>query len=209
MPPTRVSPAQTRAVPGRVRRILGIDPGLNRTGYGVVEWRGGSLHWIDSGVIRVPAGELPARLQTILRELGAVIARTAPHEAVVEKVFVNVNPKSTLLLGQARGAAICAAVGAGLAVHEYTALQVKQATTGFGHADKTQMQRMVQRLLALDAEPPSDAADALACAICHAHATGRPRAVAAQLAAAGADAGRGRGKSSSRSAWRAFAQGGK
>jgi crossover junction endodeoxyribonuclease RuvC len=201
-----VAPAQTRVAQARVRRILGIDPGLNRTGYGVVELRAGSLHWIDSGVIRIPAGALPERLQTILHELAAVIARNAPDEASVEKVFVNVNPKSTLLLGQARGAAICAAVSARLAVHEYSALQVKQATTGYGHADKTQMQRMVQRLLALDTAPPSDAADALACAICHAHATGRPQGVAAQLQAAGAGAGRGRGKRTSRSAWRAFAQ---
>ncbi len=192
------------------RRILGIDPGLNRTGYGVIELRAGVLHWIDSGVIRVPAGALPQRLQAILRSLGAIIQCHAPDEAAVEKIFVNVNPKSTLLLGQARGAAICAAVNADIAVHEYTALQVKQATTGYGHADKNQMQRMVQRLLCLDEVPPSDAADALACAICHAHASGRPRSVALQLAASGAEAtrssGRKSGRKASRSAWQAFAQ---
>lgn len=197
----------------RSRRILGIDPGLNRTGYGIIEVHSGALRWIESGVIRVPAAALPERLQTILRELAAVIERSAPDEASVEKVFVNVNPKSTLLLGQARGAAICAAVGAGLAVHEYTALQVKQATAGYGRADKTQMQKMVQRLLGLERAPPSDAADALACAICHAHASSRPRSVAAQLAAATDGAGsragqRGvRSQSRSRSAWRAFAGG--
>lgn len=183
------------------RRILGIDPGLNRTGYGIVEVRGATLRCVDSGVIRIPAGALPVRLQTILRELGAVITRGAPHEASVEKVFVNVNPQSTLLLGQARGAAICAAVGADLRVHEYSALQIKQATTGYGHADKTQVQKMVQRLLGLPRAPASDAADALACAICHAHATGRPRAVAAQLAAAGPR------RRSARGAWAALAQG--
>jgi crossover junction endodeoxyribonuclease RuvC len=201
---------------GGVRRILGIDPGLNRTGYGIIEAAGSQLRWIESGVIRVPAGELPQRLETILRELALVIARTAPDEASVEKVFVNVNPKSTLLLGQARGAAICAAVAAGVFVHEYSALQVKQATTGYGRADKLQMQKMVQRLLGLDRAPPSDAADALACAICHAHASGRSRGVAAQLAAAaaaGAVAGsarrgaRGSGGAKARSAWRAFAEG--
>ncbi len=207
---TGQGPAQ--AIGARTRRILGIDPGLNRTGYGIVEVRGPQLLWIESGVIRVPAGGLPARLQTILRELAAVIARTAPHEASVEKVFVNVNPRSTLLLGQARGAAICAAVSADLAVHEYTALQVKQAMTGFGHADKVQMQKMVQRLLALDAAPPADAADALACAICHAHATARPRSVATQLEAAaeanGTVQGQGRrGAGSARKAWRAFVPG--
>jgi crossover junction endodeoxyribonuclease RuvC len=188
----------------RIRRILGIDPGLNRTGYGVVEVRGAALHWVDSGVIRVPAGALPQRLHAILRELREVIERHAPDEASVEKVFVNVNPQSTLLLGQARGAAICAAVAAQLAVHEYTALQVKQAVTGYGHADKGQMQRMVQRLLALDSAPPSDAADALACAICHAHASGRPRGVALQLA--GAASAR-RGRKSARGAWAVFAEG--
>lgn len=161
-----------------VRRILGIDPGLNRTGYGVVEIRGSALRWIDSGVIRIPAGGLPQRLYAILLGLQAVIECHAPGEVSVEKVFVNVNPQSTLLLGQARGAAICAAVSAGLPVHEYAALQVKQAVSGYGHADKVQIQRMVQRLLALDRAPPADAADALACAICHAHAGSRPGAMA-------------------------------
>jgi len=189
----------------RARRILGIDPGLNRTGYGLIEASGTRLRWIASGVIRIPAGELPQRLETILRELGGVIAQGAPDEASVEKVFVNVNPKSTLLLGQARGAAICAAVQAGVAVHEYSALQIKQATTGYGRADKQQMQKMVQRLLGLDQAPPSDAADALACAICHAHASGRGAGVAAQLAAAG-PARRG-GRASGRTAWRAYALG--
>ena len=192
----------------KARRILGIDPGLNRTGYGIVELRAGILLCIDSGVIRVPAGELPERLLAILRGLAEVIERHGPHEASVEKVFVNVNPKSTLLLGQARGAAICAAVSAGLAVHEYSALQVKQATTGYGRADKPQMQRMVQRLLGLDAPPPSDAADALACALCHAHATARPHSVAQQLGAAGAGATpRRAGRKGARGAWAAYVGG--
>jgi crossover junction endodeoxyribonuclease RuvC len=194
------------------RRILGIDPGLNRTGYGIIEVSGARLSWIDSGVIRVPAGDLPERLETILRELAVVITRTAPTEASVEKVFVNVNPKSTLLLGQARGAAICAAVAAGVGVFEYSALEVKQATTGYGRADKLQMQKMVQQLLGLDHAPPSDAADALACAICHAHASGRSLGVAAQLAAAGVKSGarrsgRGGASTKARSAWRSFAEG--
>ena len=194
------------------RRIIGIDPGLNRTGYGIIEVCGGSMRWVDSGVIRVPAGELPERLETILRELALVITRTAPDEASVEKVFVNVNPKSTLLLGQARGAAICAAVAAGVGVFEYSALEVKQATTGYGRADKLQMQKMVQRLLSLDHAPPSDAADALACAICHAHASGRSQGVAAQLAALGGKTGarrstRGGGSAKARSAWSSFAEG--
>lgn len=150
-------------------RILGIDPGLNRTGYGVVEIAGSRLGYIAAGVIRVPAGDLHQRLGTILLSLGGVIRETRPQVATIEKVFVNVNPQSTLLLGQARGAAICAAVAEGLAVHEYAALQIKQAVVGFGRADKRQVQSMVQRLLGLDRAPASDAADALACAICHAH----------------------------------------
>ena len=112
---------------------------------------------------------LAVRLATILEGLAEVIGTFAPAEVVVEKVFVNVNPQSTLLLGQARGAAICAAVTARLPVAEYTALQVKQAVVGKGHAHKAQVQEMVRRLLQLPGLPGPDAADALACAICHAH----------------------------------------
>jgi len=114
-------------------------------------------------------GDLATRLKAILNGLNEVIAAHAPIEVAVEKVFVNVNPQSTLALGQARGTAICAAVIAGLPVAEYTALQVKQSVVGNGHADKAQVQHMVRRLLALVGEPTADAADALACAICHAH----------------------------------------
>ncbi len=150
-------------------RILGIDPGLRVTGFGVIEKHGSQLHYVASGCIRTPEGELPGRLKVIVDSLGEVIAQHRPQQAVVEKVFVNVNPQSTLLLGQARGAAICAAVQADLPVAEYTALQVKQAVVGKGHADKEQVQAMVQRLLQLSGTPSPDAADALACAICHAH----------------------------------------
>jgi len=176
-------------------RILGIDPGLNRTGWGVIESGGGRTICIEAGVIRVPPGELPDRLATILAELGAVIAATRPTRASVEKVFVNVNPQATLLLGQARGAAICAAVGAGLPVREHTALQVKQAVVGYGKASKEQVQLMVQRLLGLAHPPPTDAADALACAVCDLHAE-RLLAVVGPLLSTAA---RGR---RSRSAWR-------
>lgn len=152
-------------------RIIGIDPGLNRTGYGVIESRGDQLRCVSAGVIRVPAGELGERLGFILRELGAVIEATRPTRASIEKVFVNVNPQSTLLLGQARGAAICAAVAAGLPVHEYTPAEVKQAVVGTGRASKEQVQLMMMRLLALPEAPQADAADALACAVCNAHAS--------------------------------------
>jgi crossover junction endodeoxyribonuclease RuvC len=150
-------------------RILGIDPGLRRTGFGIIEVHGQTLRYVTSGIVRVPVGELPDRLKSILDCLGQVIVSHAPVQAAIEKVFVNVNPQSTLLLGQARGAAICAAVAHDLPVSEYTAQQVKQAVAGNGHANKSQMQQMVRRLLALPADPSPDAADALACAICHAH----------------------------------------
>lgn len=150
-------------------RILGIDPGLRVTGFGLVDRTGQKLAYVTSGVIRTPNGELPERLKAILESLGEVITEHEPAQVAVEKVFVNVNPTSTLLLGQARGAAICAAVSRGLPVSEYTALQVKQAVVGNGHAAKEQVQEMVRRLLALPGEPSADAADALACAICHAH----------------------------------------
>jgi crossover junction endodeoxyribonuclease RuvC len=127
--------------------ILGIDPGLRTTGFGVIEKQGNKLRYIASGTIKTASEGC----------------------AAIEKVFVNVNPQSTLLLGQARGAAITALVGADLDVAEYTALQVKQAVVGHGKAAKPQVQDMVARLLVLPGLPGSDAADALGVAICHAN----------------------------------------
>jgi len=151
-------------------RILGIDPGLRITGFGVLDKSGQTLAYVTSGCIRTPQrGELSTRLKTILDGLAQVIAECRPEQIALEKVFVNMNPQSTLLLGQARGTAICAAVLHDLPVAEYTALQVKQAVVGNGHARKEQVQDMVQRLLRLGGSPSPDAADALACAICHAH----------------------------------------
>ncbi len=151
-------------------RILGIDPGLRLTGFGVIDVHGRELRYVASGVIRIAPGALPPRLRTIHEGISEVVAQYRPALAVAEIVFVNVNPQSTLLLGQARGAAITTLVAHGLAVHEYTALQVKQAVVGHGRAAKSQVQAMVQRLLRLPGLPSTDAADALACAICHAHA---------------------------------------
>jgi crossover junction endodeoxyribonuclease RuvC len=151
-------------------RILGIDPGLRITGFGIIDKHGQKLAYVTSGCVKTNDAEsLPARIKTLLDGIGEVIGVHRPQEAAVEKVFVNVNPQSTLLLGQARGAAISALVGAGLPVAEYTALQVKQAVVGHGKAAKDQVQHMVKRLLQLPGEPSADAADALACAICHAH----------------------------------------
>ena len=154
-------------------RVLGIDPGLRTTGFGVVESSGSHLGYVASGTIRTDAaalGDLPGRLKIIFEGVREVAERYAPTCASIEIVFVNVNPQSTLLLGQARGAAISAAVLAELPVVEYTALQVKQAVVGHGKAAKDQVAEMVRRLLDLPGAPSADAADALACAIAHAHA---------------------------------------
>ncbi|CAN5272790.1 crossover junction endodeoxyribonuclease RuvC [soil metagenome] len=152
--------------------ILGIDPGLQRTGFGVLEIQRGKLRYAASGVIRTdPKKSLAERVGTIARTIDELVRETAPDCAAVEIVFVNANPQSTLLLGQARGAALAALFNAGLAVHEYTALQVKKATVGTGRASKVQVQQMVIRLLGLDASPQADAADALACAIAHGHSS--------------------------------------
>ncbi len=150
-------------------RILGIDPGLRTTGFGVIEQHGQKLQYVASGTVKTVEADLPSRLKTILSGVSEVVAVYQPDFAVIEKVFVNVNPQSTLLLGQARGAAICALVQANLGVAEYTALQIKQSVAGHGRARKEQIQEMVQRLLKLSGKPGTDAADALAVAICHAH----------------------------------------
>ncbi|WP_334157793.1 crossover junction endodeoxyribonuclease RuvC [Oryzomicrobium sp.] len=151
-------------------RILGIDPGLRITGFGVIDVTGSKLAYVASGCIRTDdkAG-LPERLATIARGIDAIVAAHAPGQAAIEEVFLNRNPWSTLLLGQARGAAITTLTLAGLPVAEYGTMQIKQAVVGHGRADKTQVQHMVRRLLQLPGDPSPDAADALACAICHAH----------------------------------------
>jgi crossover junction endodeoxyribonuclease RuvC len=154
-------------------RILGIDPGLRTTGFGVIESAGSKLHYVASGTIRtesVVSASLPLRLKMIFDGVRELAARYQPNCASVEIVFVNVNPQSTLLLGQARGAALTALVSADLTVAEYTALQMKKAIVGHGQARKEQVQEMVKRLLALPGLPGKDASDALGMAICHAHA---------------------------------------
>ena len=142
--------------------ILGIDPGLCKTGFGVIRQENRTeAAYITSGVISTDAStSLPLRLKTILAGLTQIIQEYQPELVSIEKVFVNVNPQSTLLLGQARGACISACVVQDLPVFEYTALQVKQAVVGYGHAEKIQMQKMVMHFLRLDGKPQADAADA-------------------------------------------------
>lgn len=151
--------------------ILGIDPGLRNTGFGVVQSFGrNDATYIASGVISTDSSEeLALRIKTILTGVSEIIATYKPDVVSIEKVFVNVNPQSTLMLGQARGAAISACVLQDLPVYEYTALQVKQSVVGYGHAEKEQLQRMIVQLLKLAGTPQSDAADALACALAHLH----------------------------------------
>lgn len=154
-------------------RILGIDPGSRITGYGLISKEGNRLIHIDNGAIFTQSAmDFPQRLQQIFVGLSAVISQYQPDAVAVESVFLAKNAQSALKLGQARGAAIVAAVNVGLAVFEYTALQVKQAVVGSGRAEKVQVQQMIKALLHLPEVAQEDASDALAVAICHAHSAG-------------------------------------
>lgn len=151
--------------------VLGIDPGTAITGYGLIESNGDELSLVDYGAITTPAGQsIPERLQVIYRELTSLIEEHQPTEMALEELFFAKNVRTALTVGQARGVALLAAAEAGLTIHEYTPLQVKQAIVGYGRATKEQVQDMVKRLLSLDSVPqPDDAADAIAVAICHLH----------------------------------------
>lgn len=158
-------------------RVLGIDPGSRITGYGIVQQEGSRLVHVDNGAIFTDnAQDFPGRLKAIFDGLTAVIAEYGPDEVAVENVFISNNAQSALKLGQARGAAIVAAVHAGLPVAEYSALQVKQAVVGRGKAAKEQVQRMLTALLGLPEVAQADASDALAVAVCHLHSHGLARA---------------------------------
>jgi crossover junction endodeoxyribonuclease RuvC len=149
-------------------RVLGIDPGSRITGYGFVEQQGSRLVHIDNGAIFTDkAADFPDRLRLIFEGLSRVIAEYKPDAVAIEDVYVSENVRAALKLGQARGAAIAAAVHAGLPVAEYTASQVKQAVVGQGRAGKDQVQKMIKALLALPEVAQADASDALAVAICH------------------------------------------
>ncbi|MFV2030417.1 crossover junction endodeoxyribonuclease RuvC [Neisseria sp. S1] len=171
-------------------RILGIDPGSRVTGFGVIDVYGREHQYVASGCIKTPpAAPLPERIAVITRHLNEVVRLYRPAQAAVEQVFVNVNPAATLMLGQARGAALAALVMHDLPVFEYTALQVKQAVVGKGKAAKEQVQHMVVQMLALSGTPQSDAADGLAVALTHAL---RNHSLAAQLQQGGLNVKRGR-----------------
>jgi crossover junction endodeoxyribonuclease RuvC len=151
-------------------RILGLDPGLRITGWGIIDSEGSSLSHIGHGIVTSKDGEdLPSRLVSLYTQLTDIIQQYTPDEAAVEETFVNKNPLSALKLGIARGVVLLAPAYAGLVVGEYSANKVKKSVVGVGHADKTQVAMMVGRLLPKSGGVVKDAADALAVAICHAH----------------------------------------
>jgi crossover junction endodeoxyribonuclease RuvC len=149
--------------------ILGIDPGSRATGFGVIGVRGPDSRYVASGCIRAEGGQFVERLQEIFDRTRTVFERYRPDEIAIERVFVHHNADSALKLGHARSAALCATFGRPLPIHEYAPREIKNAVTGTGSADKGQIQAMVKRLLQLQGSIQSDAADALAVAICHAH----------------------------------------
>ncbi|GAB1264324.1 crossover junction endodeoxyribonuclease RuvC [Aurantivibrio infirmus] len=149
--------------------ILGIDPGSRKTGFGIINVLGSRAEYVSSGVIRIPDDSLPLRLKLIFDSITSIIQEFSPQEMAVEQVFMAKSAGSALKLGQARGAAIVAAVNQELPVSEYEARKVKQSVVGNGAADKAQVQHMVKTLLKLPAVPQEDAADALAVALCHAN----------------------------------------
>lgn len=151
-------------------RVLGLDPGLRRTGWGVVAVEGSRLSWVAHGVVSPPeAAPFSERLLHLMEAVTALCAEHGCHEAAIEAVFVNMNPESTLKLGHARAAVMLAPARRGLSVAEYAPNQIKKAVVGAGHADKGQIAFMVRRLLPGAGEVRADAADALAVAIAHAH----------------------------------------
>lgn len=161
-----------------VIHILGIDPGSRITGYGIIAVEGRRMTYVASGIVRVDKEEWPQRLRSIFLGIQEIVATYQPHEIAIEKVFMHRNADAALKLGQARGAALCAALLPGFPVTEYAATQIKQAIVGKGHAAKNQMQHMVRVLLKLPDVPTPDSADALAVALCHAHTRQTVRLIA-------------------------------
>ncbi len=149
--------------------IIGIDPGSNITGYGVIQIEGNRQHYVASGCIRVKSKEIGSRLGEVHQGIREVVMTHRPDEAAIEQVFMHQNAAGAIKLGQARGVAIVAASMDGIPVAEYSARQIKQAVVGYGAAVKEQVQHMVKTLLNLSGKPQEDAADALAVALCHAY----------------------------------------
>lgn len=180
----RVADAEVAFVPyertGPVR-VLGLDPGSQNTGFGLVETSASGTRYLASGAIRAGSGEFAERLRVIHAGIAALVAEHRPHEIAVERVFVHRNPDSALKLGQARGAALSATFGCGATLHEYSPREVKLAVVGTGAADKVQVQAMIKALLSLTGRLGADAADALAIAVCHAHVRASALALGARV----------------------------
>ncbi|UXZ05066.1 crossover junction endodeoxyribonuclease RuvC [Moraxella nasicaprae] len=156
--------------------IIGIDPGSRMTGYGIIHTQGDKISYLDAGTIRTNSANISERIAQIFGGVTRIVKHyqkysDTPMHAAIEQVFMASNPDSALKLGQARGAAIAALTALDLSVSEYTARQIKQAVCGYGAADKEQVSAMVCRILSLQVTPQADAADGLACAICHAHSS--------------------------------------
>ncbi len=149
--------------------ILGIDPGSRITGFGVIEVKQKTITYLDSGVIRVKSELVPERLLEIYEGIKEVVQKYQVETAAIEQIFMHFNAQSALKLGQARGVALVALASFNLPVSEYSARQIKQSVVGYGAAEKSQVQDMVKTLLKLNKVPSKDAADALACALCHYH----------------------------------------
>lgn len=184
VPPTPASAPKSPAAAPRALRVLGLDPGSRLTGWGVVDCQGGKLAYVASGTLRAGSGTFASRLHEIFTGVHALCAEYAPQEVAIERVFMAKNPDSALKLGQARGAALCATFDGLRAIAEYAPREVKLAVVGTGAAEKTQVQAMIRRLLALQGRLGADAADALAIAVCHAHTRTSPGALAAAASAA-------------------------
>ncbi len=173
VPSLSATPADPRrGAGGNLVRVLGLDPGSRVTGYGLIEASARGTRYLASGSIRAGAGGLAGRLRHVFEQVSMLVAEHAPDEVAIERVFMHANPDSALKLGQARGAALCAAVGGGAGFFEYTPREVKLTVTGTGAADKDQVQHMVKALLGLTGRLGADASDALAIALCHAQHRG-------------------------------------
>ena len=155
-------------------RILGIDPGSRLTGFGIIEVQGNHLQCISTGCVRVKGDDLAGKLKVIFEGISQLIQEFRPQEVAIENIFMHRNADSALKLGQARGAAISAVSVMSIPVHEYTPSEIKKAIVGKGNASKEQVQHMVKALLSLNRIPQSDAADALAAALCHGHLRNQP-----------------------------------
>jgi len=159
----------TAMVAARDGRVLGLDPGSQRTGFGIIDCSAGGERYVASGCIDVAGQDMVVRLQRIYAAVSALVGEHRPDMVAIERVFIHRNPDSALKLGQARGVALCAAAHLGASVHEYAPRVIKMAVTGYGAADKPQVAQMVRTLLSLQIALKADAADALAVALCHAH----------------------------------------